>query len=120
MNNQFKQKLTKILSFLSAFFIVYFPLISFSQTTIMNPLGSDFTSIPVLVSTFLGYVVRIGGVVAIFAFIYSGYRFVKARGNEKELGDAKNIFYGTVIGVAVLLGAQIIANIVVGTINTLR
>jgi len=103
--------------FLSTFFT---PSVSSAQTgVIQNPLG-NLTSIPSLVATIMGYVVRIGGVIAIFAFIYSGYKFVAARGNSDKLEEARNIFFGTCIGVAVLLGAQIIASIIVGSVRNLQ
>ncbi|MBU6370855.1 MAG: hypothetical protein KGH93_02500 [Patescibacteria group bacterium] len=86
---------------------------------ICNPLGT-VTDVPNLVNTIMGYVTRIGGVIAIFAFIYSGYRFVAARGNTEELKTAKNIFFNTVIGVAILLGASLLASLVVSTIKNLQ
>ena len=89
------------------------------QGVIQNPL-KGITDIPTLVATILGYVVRIGGVIAIFAFIYSGYKFVAARGNQDELSTAKTIFFNTCIGVAVLLGAQLIASIIVNTIKNVQ
>ena len=85
---------------------------------ILNPL-KGITSIPAFISTVLGYVVKIGGIIAIFAFIYSGYSFVKAKGNPAEITKAKLILQNTVIGVAILLGAQLIASIIVGTIRGL-
>jgi hypothetical protein len=131
-------KINKILtriSFIALSFITFFSSkVSFADngnnagtsntsSGIQNPLsvnGSGISSIPEAVTALMGFVVQIGAVVAIFAFVYSGYLFVKARGNEKELGTAKDVFINTVIGVAVLLGAQLIASIVVGTINNLK
>ena len=86
---------------------------------IENPLG-NLKSIPTFVAQLLSYVVKIGGIIAIFAFIYSGFLFVKARGNPKELDTAKLVFRNTIIGVAVLLGAQLIASIIIGTIKNLK
>ncbi|MBA4320719.1 MAG: hypothetical protein C0412_20180 [Flavobacterium sp.] len=93
------------------------PVFVFAQ--IANPLKGG-TDIPKFISMILGYVVKIGGVLAIFAFILSGFYFVKAQGNETELTKAKNIFFNTCIGVAVLLGAQLIASLIVGTIGSLK
>ncbi len=93
------------------------PVLSFAQ--IQNPLkgGNDIGQ---FVTFILGYAVRIGGVIAIFAFIYVGFLFVKARGNQAELTKAKTTFLNTVIGVAILLGAQIISTIITGTIRSLQ
>ncbi|MDD4803689.1 MAG: hypothetical protein PHN69_00765 [Candidatus Pacebacteria bacterium] len=121
-----KIKFKKSVEFLSSKFILgSVALLSMTEVVmasgpvIQNPLG-DLKSVPVFVSDLLSYVVKIGGIVAIFAFIYSGYLFVKARGNPKELETAKTVFKNTIIGVAVLLGAQLIASIIIGTIKNLK
>ena len=90
-----------------------------STGVICNPL-KNVSDIPSLVKTIMGYVVQIGGVIAIFAFIYAGYKFVEAQGKPEELKKAKDIFFYTCIGVAILLGAQVIASLVVGTINNIQ
>ncbi len=102
---------------MASLLLLAIPAISLAQ--IVNPLGNT-SSIPDAINKVLGYVVQIGGVIAIFAFIYAGYLFVKARGNEKELGEAKTVFVNTVIGVAILLGAKLIASIIVNTISSLK
>jgi hypothetical protein len=91
------------------------PLLTFAQ--IMNPLKT--TNVPQIVSMVLTYITRVGGVVAIIAFIWVGFLFVKAQGNQTKLTEAKNVFLYTVIGVAILLGAQLLATLVVGTIKSL-
>ncbi len=58
-------------------------------------------------------------VVAIF-IIYSGFLFVKARGNKDELKKAKESFLYTVIGAAILLGATVLANVIKGTVDDLK
>jgi hypothetical protein len=98
---------------------VLIPTIIFAQ--IHNPLGNDSgIDIPGFIAKILGYIVRIGGIVAIFAFIWSGFLFVKAQGNPDGLAEARRVFIGTCIGVAVLLGAQLIASIIVNTINSIK
>lgn len=124
MKKYFAQMQSKTSMFSASLLLAALPSESFAQTTnttgvIANPLGT-VTSIPNLIAELLGYVVKIGGVIAIFAFIYSGYKFVAARGNPKELEVAKTIFINTCIGVAILLGAQLIASIIVGTIKNLQ
>jgi hypothetical protein len=56
--------------------------------------------------------------VVVFFIIYSGYKFVTARGNQAEVTKAKDIFFATVIGGAILLGADVIATVVVNTVKT--
>lgn len=117
-----KNNRTKIFASIVSLSFVAIPFIVFAvtpATTIANPL-SGLNDIPTFITKVLGYVVKIGGVFAIFMFIWSGYLFVKAQGNPKALEDAKNVFINTCIGVAILLGAQLIASIIVGTINSLK
>jgi lysylphosphatidylglycerol synthetase-like protein (DUF2156 family) len=83
--------------------------------TIDNPLGSD--DVNVLLGKIMKLVATVGGIVVVFFIIYSGYKFVTARGNEAEVSKAKDIFYATIIGAAILLGAGIIAQIVVNTVK---
>lgn len=99
----------------SAFFI-FLPLLSFADV-ITNPLGS--TSVPNLIAEILGYVTKVGGVVAICAFIWIGWRFIAAQGNTSKLSEAKKDFFYVIIGVAILLGAQLLAYLVVNTIKSL-
>lgn len=100
------------------------PLITFAASTpssagITNPLP-NFTDIPTLISGILSDITKVGGVIAIFVFIYSGYKFVAAQGNTTKLEEARKIFISTCIGVAVLLGAQLIAAIIIGTVKNLQ
>ena len=123
-----KKYLVRLSFVVLSFLTILLPKLSFasnategsSNTTsgIQNPLKVG--SIPDFVALLLGYVVKIGAVVAVFAFIYSGFLFVQARGNSEKLKGAKDVFLNTVIGVAVLLGAQLIASIIVGTINNIK
>lgn len=112
-----KNNFVKISAILLSFIVIAAPSFVFAQ--IENPLKSA-SSIPEFISSVLVYIVRIGGIIAIFAFIWSGYLFVRAQGNPKALEDAKTVFINTCIGTAVLLGAQLIASIIVGTIKSIK
>ena len=41
--------------------------------------------------------------------VIAGFLFVTARGNEEQLARAKTMFFWTVIGAAIIVGAKIIA-----------
>jgi len=112
-----KTKIIKTSAITLSLLLLIAPVFVFAQ--IANPLKGG-TDIPKFISMILGYVVKIGGVVAIFAFIWAGFLFVRAQGNPKALDDARNVFINTCIGVAILLGAQLIASIIVGTLNSLK
>ncbi|MFH1454762.1 MAG: hypothetical protein ABIF22_00315 [bacterium] len=113
-----KNNIIKISTITISFLILVAPVFVFAQIT--NPLGRDNMNIPELISSLLGHVVKIGGIVATFAFIWAGFLYVKAQGNPTELEKAKTVFINTCIGVAVLLGAQLIASIIKGTVDSLR
>jgi hypothetical protein len=82
-----------------------------------NPLGS--TTIYQFLEKVLGLMVNIGFPVLILAIVYTGFLFVKAQGNESELGKAKQAFFYTIIGGVILLGAEIIVRAISGTISQL-
>ncbi|MFC1756892.1 TrbC/VirB2 family protein [Patescibacteria group bacterium] len=84
---------------------------------LQSPLGNQ--TISGLVGSIAGIVTTIGGVVAVIFIIYSGFLFVSSRGNEEKLKKAKATFMWTVIGVAILLGANVIADAVVNFMKTL-
>lgn len=61
-------------------------------------------------------VLPIGGVLAVLAFIYSGFLYVTAQGNETKLKSAHGALLATVIGTAILLGSWVLANVICETI----
>ncbi len=117
-----KANIIKISATVSVACLVLLPLIVFAETaqTINNPLGNQYNTLSAFIPYILSYVVKIAGVIAIGAFMYSGFLFVKSRGNPEGIKTAKTVFMNTCIGVAVLLGAQLIANIIHGTITGLK
>jgi heme/copper-type cytochrome/quinol oxidase subunit 2 len=86
-------------------------------TTIQNPLGPNNMEVKDLLVKIMDLVATVGGIVVVFMIIYSGYMFVAARGNDSKISEAKDILLATVIGGAILLGADIIANVVVNTVK---
>ncbi len=97
---------------------LFTPLVIFagsSGTVIKNPLGSS--DLNDLLLSIMDIVTKVGGIVVVFFIIYSGYKFVSAGESDEDRTKAKEIFYATVIGAAILLGADVIANIVVNTVK---
>ena len=109
----------KILSKISLLTLLL-PLFVFAQGDVPgidNPLKPEFDSLPNLIFALVDIVSTIGFYIAVFFIIYSGFLFVKARGNEKEIGNAKEALKWTLIGTAVLLGARVIADVIQGTLD---
>lgn len=92
------------------------PLIITEQ--IENPLG-DGSSLPAFIQSLLGIIVRAGIPLIVLALVYTGFRFVEARGNPGKISDAKKLLLWTVIGSAIILGAWTIATILTNTITTI-
>ena len=53
--------------------------------------------------------------VLVLAYIYTGYLFVRAQGNDKEISNARKVLFTTLIGTAVVVGAKVIAGFISGT-----
>lgn len=85
---------------------------------IENPI--KFNDLGEFIKGIVDGVAQIGFYLVVIFIIYSGFLFVKARGNETELKKAKEAFLYTVIGAAILLGATVIANVIDGTIGQIR
>ncbi len=84
---------------------------------ICNPLKVD--SIEGLIEVIINLALRIGIPIAALMIIYSGFLFVTARGDVKQIETAKNNFFWTVIGTGILLGAFAIVQLLQGTIDSL-
>lgn len=80
---------------------------------IKNPLNSG--DLIQLLGKLLSGVVRIGMIFLTLAFVWTGFQFVVAQGNEEKLSKARTTLLWTVIGAAIILGAQLIASIIAAT-----
>ena len=91
-------------------------------TKLENPLENPiaFKSLGALISAILDIIVQIAVPIAALFLMYSGFLFISARGDEAQLKTAKSIFLWTMVGIAVLLGAEILAQVIQGTINQLK
>ena len=65
----------------------------------------------------LNALLKIGIPVLTIFLVYSGLRLVMARGNEKELADAKKNLLWVIIGGAVLFGAWTVVKVLKGTFD---
>lgn len=89
-----------------------------SSAKLDNPISVG--SFPEFISLLLKIAVQIGFPVAVLFIIYSGFLFVKAQGNEKDLEKAKKALTWTIIGTAILLGASVLSYAIQNTINQLK
>jgi hypothetical protein len=80
-----------------------------------NPIKAK--TINELVALLMKVVIDIGSIVAVFFVIWSGLKFVQARGNPEAIGEAKKTLLYTLIGIAILFGAQLIAALITTTVS---
>lgn len=89
---------------------------------LVNPLGGNdgVRSLPELVESLLRIVLTVGTPLVALAIIYTGFQFIAAQGNPEALSKARKSLVVVIIGAAILLGAYVIAEAIVGTINAVR
>lgn len=85
--------------------------------TLVNPLESQ-TLLELFDKLLTGLTLIIIPIL-ILSIIYSGFMFVTAQGNEDKIKKAKRNFQYTMIGIALILGARIIMEIIKSTIESL-
>lgn len=82
-----------------------------------NPLA--VSSICQLIGLLLKAAIAVGIPIAVLFIVYAGLKFVLARGSPGELGEARNNLVATLIGIAIFLGASLIANVIIATLHQL-
>ena len=85
-----------------------------------NPLGDSNSSLTTFANSVVDAVVTVGLPIAALMIVYSGFLFVKARGNPSELEEAKRAFLYAIIGIAIILGAKVLSGVIKGTVDVLR
>lgn len=85
--------------------------------TISNPFrfgDSLYALVEAIVNNIL---LPIGGVLCVLAFIYAGFNYITARGDEKKIQAASRALLWTAVGTALLLGSWVLAKAIQNTIN---
>ncbi len=84
---------------------------------IQNPLKVN--TIQDAIKLFVNAIVRLAIPVIVIFFLWSGLMFIFARGNPEKIKQAKNMFFYTIIGTLLILGAWTITNALIGTVNSI-
>jgi hypothetical protein len=87
------------------------------NTPAFNPL--QFTSFSAVANAIASMLAAIGIPLAVIFFIWSGFLFVTAQGNEQQLTKAKKAFFWTAIGTILLIGAYALAAAVANFAQTI-
>ena len=89
------------------------------ESGLKNPLG-NVNTLDAFIQVIAKTAATLGGIIAVIFIIYSGFLFVKARGNPTEITKARETLKWTIIGTAVLLGAYIIAQAIISFFQNLK
>ncbi len=81
---------------------------------LQNPLRVD--SIKDVIILTVNILIYAGISFAILAIIFVGFKFVMAQGNPEKINDAKRWFMWIIIGLAVLISARVIVDIIQNTL----
>lgn len=94
------------------------------EITITNPLenleyeGEPVDTIEGLIWVVIHWLRKIGIVIAVGFLVWGGFKFVTAAGDSTKVTDARKLMQYAVIGVAILIGAEIIVNAVLDFMNS--
>ncbi len=81
--------------------------------------GSGLVSgaLSTLIQRFIRFGLYIIGGLAMLVFVYSGFLYITAAGEESKVGDAKKVMMYAVVGVIVALVALVAMNTISGAIS---
>ena len=86
-------------------------------TKLDNPISAN--NIKELLLQVVDLAINIGLVVSVLMFVWVGFKFIWAQGNQSELSDAKEWFFYVVIGTALLISSKVIVEVLSTTlVNT--
>lgn len=81
-----------------------------------NPLSDKFNSVGGLIQGFVVILSYLAVLAAVVIIIWIGFQFVLARGNPQRMNELKGWLFWVIIGVAVVIGARIIIQVVINTL----
>jgi heme/copper-type cytochrome/quinol oxidase subunit 2 len=115
----------KIISFTSLFLFLFSYQKTLAQfdtsrtgvtVRLQDPTGNN-TSVSQLITLFVDWIIQLGTVAVVLAFVYVGFQFVAAKGNPEGIQKAKTSFMWTVIGTIVLIGARVLTEVIKNTLT---
>lgn len=83
--------------------------------TLSNPSPGGGATLQDFIGLLIKIIQSVGIPALVVAIIYAGYKLLTAGGNEKQISEAKVWIFWTLIGAAIILGAQQIADTVFNT-----
>lgn len=89
---------------------------------IYNPISESFgedATIGDLLAVLLKAITYIAIPIIVLAFIFSGFKFVKAQGESKAISEAKMNLWYTILATAIILGSNVILEVIIQTTKSL-
>lgn len=84
-----------------------------------NPFKGGDSLFDLLKAIINDILIPIGAVLVVIGFIYAGFKYVVARGNQTKIAEAHKTLLYVAIGSVVLLGAWTISQVIQNTISKL-
>jgi membrane protease YdiL (CAAX protease family) len=103
-------------AYLVAFSLI-FPTVLNAQG-LTNPL--QFNSLSQFLEAILSAVITIAFPIIVLMFVYSGFLFITAQGNEQKLTQFRRVLLWTIVGALLILGAQVLSSAIQGTVDEIR
>lgn len=100
---------------LTAVVLIFSAIAVYAQIT--NPISSN--SFADLIKRIAQEIRPIAITFSVVFIIYSGFLFVTASENQEKLKSAKTTFTWTIVGTAIVVGASLLAEVVINTIKKL-
>lgn len=91
------------------------PLFSSAQTKLAPPVTAIGNTLKDFIHLLISIIQAVGIPLLVVAIIYSGYLLLSAGENEADVTKAKTWIFWTLVGAAIILGAQVIADLVFST-----
>lgn len=85
--------------------------------SLQNPLSNKYKTVGGLVGGFMEYFSYLVILFAVLALIYVGLQFVLAQGKPDKMKELKGWLGWIIVGVAIVIGARILVNVVINTLQ---
>ena len=102
---------------LSTVFVAPFFVFAGGTGTLTNPIKS--TSFKEMALALLDVLVKFGTPLAAFFFVFTGFKFVTSQGDEKKLGEGKEMLKWTIVGTALIVGAYAVYGVIESTVGSI-
>ncbi len=116
---KYKQGILMSVIIMSVFFSQLSPVLAINTEatfTISNPLAGKVNSVSDLVKNFVEILSYLAVIAAVVLIIWVGFQYIMARGDSKKIGELKEWLLWIVVGLAIVIGARLIVDVVISTL----